>query len=776
MVFLPGDHVLDTNITVANVTSLTMCGKYSLGNRATIVCDRPVGFSFTSMVDLKIDSLAFTSCGRECVHIHSAVFHVALHLQSAQYAELVNCSFHDNNGTALAVTNSNITLARNKFIQNRASASSSGGAIFAYNNTVLSFSGINKFINNSAGDHGGAIATSNSVLNFSGTNNFISNSAHYDGGAIITSNSVLNFSGINNFINNSVGFGGAISSYYNTVLRFSGINNFINNSADHGGGAIYAVYNTVLSFTGTNNLINNSAGNYGGGAIFSYYNTVLSFTGTNNLINNSAGNYGGGAIFSYYNTVLSFSGINKFINNIAPFGGAIYTLSNTTLTFNGTINFANNGNHGGGVDTQDGYTYGGGVYMGLKCTFSILPNTSVYWVNNHASFGGAIYVYDTIPVSYCDSIAPYVPKEECFFQLPGQNLSNDVDVQLVFKNNSADAAGSVLYGGVIDNCKLTGVDPVHSSGEVFKMLVHIEGDNTNSTISSVPIHICTCKNNFPDCSNHGRFPRTVYPGETFQVSVVAVGQRKGTVPSRVISTVENTGLLDSQYWLQQANETCTMLNYRVFSLSQRVKIKLHPEGSPCSTSNDNKLQVTVTLSQTCPPGFNISESARACVCEPRLAQYTNKCNITNGLGQITRDSGEQFWVGYDNQSDGLILHPLCPFDYCVPHTVVITLNNTDIQCAHNRSGLLCGRCKKGYSLLLGTSHCEQCTDSHLALLIAFAVMGVALVFLLLVCKLTMATGTLSGLVFYANIVGINHTIFLPVESTNPFSVFIACMG
>ena len=55
-------------------------------------------------------------------------------------------------------------------------------------------------------------------------------------------------------------------------------------------------------------------------------------------------------------------------------------------------------------------------------------------------------------------------------------------------------------------------------------------------------------------------------------------------------------------------------------------------------------------------------------------------------------------------------------------------------------------------------------------------MGVALVFLLLVCKLTVATGTLSGLVFYANIVGPNRAIFLPVESTDAFSVFIAWLN
>ena len=129
-----------------------------------------------------------------------------------------------------------------------------------------------------------------------------------------------------------------------------------------------------------------------------------------------------------------------------------------------------------------------------------------------------------------------------------------------------------------------------------------------------------------------------------------------------------------------------------------------------------------------------------------------------------------YW--YDNQSHGLILHPH------INHTVVFPLNNTDMQCAYNRSCLLCGACKKGYSIMLGTSHCRQCTNSHLVLLTAFALIGVALVFLLFVCKLT-ATGTLSGLVFYANIVGVNRTTFLPVESINInslLSVFIAWLN
>ena len=59
MVFLPGDHVLDRNITVANVSSLTMHGESSSGNIPTVVCTGSFHLIFINMVDLKIDSLGF---------------------------------------------------------------------------------------------------------------------------------------------------------------------------------------------------------------------------------------------------------------------------------------------------------------------------------------------------------------------------------------------------------------------------------------------------------------------------------------------------------------------------------------------------------------------------------------------------------------------------------------------------------------------------------------------------------------------------------------------
>ena len=751
MVFLPGDHTLDMNITVANVARLTILRESSSDNIATVVRNGSVGFSFKNVVDFNIYSMAFTSYNMSWDYDANS----ALLLNSSQNAKLINCSFHGNLGTALTVHNTSITLAENsKFTHNQCGCKSLNCEL------------------------GCGITAINSNLTFIGNTNFLRNSKkrHTIGvhSAIhITENAVLTFNGTNNFINNS---GNAIYTSHNTVLNFIGTSNFIGNheTGYNSGSAIYALWNAVLIFNGTNNFINNSANS--GGAIFAATNISLTFIGSSNFSNNSAYS-NGGAISATTNIFLSFTGTSNFSRNSAMLGGAISAISNSTLTFNGTNSFTNNGHTTNEFNINNGVSCGGAMYLAISSFFSIFNHTTVHWENNHSELGGAICVSDS---TYCTRVVQSRNKK-CFVQLsrPGQNLSGS---QLVLKNNYADFGGNVLYGG---DCELNVVS-TYSSGEVFDMLI-INNDpdnNTTSKISSDPIKICPCEKNHQNCGGlpqHHAYLNPVFPGETFKISVVAVGQRNRGLSSTVRSTaITNSidshpaNLLDYQY-LQQTNNTCTELEYTVFSLSQEVTIKLHPEGSPCYY-NGKPQYWHVTLNQTCPPGFNISESARSCVCDPRLAHYTNQCNITNGLGQITRESDDMFWVGYDSSSHELILHPQCPFDYCVSETVVFPLNNTDIQCAHNRSGLLCGRCKEGYSLVLGTHHCSKCTNTHLVLLIPFAVMGVALVFLLLVCKLTVATGTLSGLVFYANIVGPNRTLFLPAGSTNAFSVFIAWLN
>ena len=420
----------------------------------------------------------------------------------------------------------------------------------------------------------------NTIITLAGNNEFKHNqcaceSAHGLACGIIALHSNLTFTGNTLFRENhqmgSSHCAGAIGAFVSS-LHFTRTSIFIGNSADTGcGGAIHAEAGTSLRFSGTVNFSHNSAES--GGAFCTINNVVLDFNGINNFINNSAP-MNGGAIFTKSNILLRFTGTTSFSSNSARQGGAIAAGSNSTLIFGGNITFTNNGN--ATKDTRDG-----AINLLIGSHFFIMPNTTVCWNNNHADLGGAIYVSAVNPLIYCTQISAYTPKDECFFQLPGQNLSNGLDVHFIFKNNTACDAGTVLYGGAIDNYKLTGLHS-YNSGEVFDQLVHYEdGYNTTSKVSSIPLHICPCKNNIPLCSlslhslENIPYPHLVYPGETFHVSVVAVGQRDGTVSSTVRSTARtdtvifyDIKLLDYQY-LQQTTLVPNSTTLCLHSLSMR---------------------------------------------------------------------------------------------------------------------------------------------------------------------------------------------------------------
>ena len=167
---------------------------------------------------------------------------------------------------------------------------------------------------------------------------------------------------------------------------------------------------------------------------------------------------------------------------------------------------------------------------------------------------------------------------------------------------------------------------------------------------------------------------------------------------------------------------------------------LYPYG-PCQSFGQASTVVNVTF-RPCPDAFN--QSDEECVCEDRLKQYNATCVIEDEA-YILRYAGVKFWMkGSYHKSgsyNGLILYQPCPAEYCSTDTVtILSLDNPDVQCASNRSGVLCGECATNYSLLLGGSRCDTCSNTYLVLILPFALAGVALVVLLSILRLTVATG------------------------------------
>ena len=708
-----------------------------------------------------------------------------------------------------------MTLSENTFKNNLVVIS--GGAMFVHINNTLILSQ-NHFLTNSALYYGGAFyANFNSTLTFS-ENSFRNNSASYGGALYAAINNTLTLLA-NVFQTNLANYGGTLHVFSNNNLHLIE-NTLQNNFAYYEGVALYVSQSTVRF---TDNILISNTAQSGGGAVFCSHNSTLVIYGNHTLQNNTS-QYGGGIAALDCQIVLGGE-LLLFESNKANFGGGLYTDQSRVsgiATFSGNSAIVD----GGGIYASrteihfkecgfvgNSAQNGGGLLLTEDSRLYLQPNTTINFINNLAlQKGGAIKVEMNNPLSYCVEVSCGVSSgSDCFFQIetPRQYDINTISelnisgipelhsVMVYFNNNTAFEAGAALYGGSVSNCSLNlinqqpdlaylselliGTYRCPNSGEVFDCITSFD-EQSQLGISSDPLYICACENGEPDCSASS-ITRSVYPGGAIEVSLIAYGQRNGTTPAVILNITPGSDIIFNEPEnTQSINSSCTFLNYTVQTRAVRTaqEVTLNADG-PCqpkertiskSSSPTNIIKVRVFILQ-CPPGFELLQPQTACNCAQRLERFTNTCRIEDGKIERTTE----FWVGYkqDNTSDGLILHPHCPFDYCTSNGLYLLVDDSNEQCSINRTGLLCGKCAQNFSLALGTNRCLQCSDDHLWLIVAFALAGVALVLLLLILRLTVAVGTINGLVFYANIFAMNSATFFS-QHTNVLTVFIAWLN
>ncbi len=489
-------------------------------------------------------------------------------------------------------------------------------------------------------------------------------------------------------------------------------------------------------------------------------------------------------------TIINGNFYNNEVGALKMFGSKLF--------LEGNISFHNNsGFKGAGIELcTDSYLY-------------LERATNIFFTDNHARYaGGAIYVKGR----ECNPQGEGSSK--CFFNLNYPDLnSSQILSQFIFTNNTAKHAGSALFGGYVDTCypsnsrqqylseSYTNEVECTISGETCEQIQEQLANNGTrlfnllfqfyqsglSVVSSDPMFVCLCENDHPDCSEKRR-QVSVYPGDVFTLSAVVVGQRDGVIPGVVAAVlVDDSGShqLDEPQISQEVGNVCTNLHYTIFSNKGEGELMLtaeSPDKAENALSNTHPPTLYVTL-LTCPPGFTLKGAPPQikCDCVDEIINLVADCN--SGHGMIRRPA--TVWIGYygldanetsQHSIPGVLLHEHCPFDYCRSEDIDINLNFPDEQCAFNRSGTLCGACKPGLSLSLATSRCLDCSNVYLTLILVFLLAGVILIFALTAVNLTVSEGTISGLVFYANIVHVNKAIFFRSKSLHIFSIFIAWLN
>ena len=459
------------------------------------------------------------------------------------------------------------------------------------------------------------------------------------------------------------------------------------------------------------------------------------------------------------------SGTMVFRESIVSFnnndGGIL--AENTDIIFgdNVTIHFYNN----------NGLPNGGALSLDAKSTIifkSSSLKTLLNFTNNTADKGGAIYVKDS------RSIRP-VFKFQCDPTL----------VEMLFSNNSALYGGNHIYGGWVDWTIDSESGNITYNSAINKSLnIDMEA---STDIASCPVRICLCQNGHPNCTITNHIIE-VY-GYSASLSLVAVGQRYTPVAAYVIANLESDSELEEDKWqhlwprTESLQSTCTKITYQFNSNEETIFFT--PQLKSCSgVDNSVSLQInnlfkqlTVTVkTKDCPIGFVLQKAT--CTCKKSLSLTCDEANT-----KIIRK--EQQWIGvtYQNINPGefsaVLTYSPCPFDYCRTdnHSLSIHLEDQDVVCAFNRSGILCGGCRANFSRVLGSSKCKECSNNIpviIAIFLGQVLFGLIVVIALILLDLTVATGTINGLTFYANIIQAQHATFFTQGTAHSFlSFFIA---
>ena len=394
---------------------------------------------------------------------------------------------------------------------------------------------------------------------------------------------------------------------------------------------------------------------------------------------------------------------------------------------------------------------GGGIAINGSSVMALSSSANLEFIGNHASYkGGGMYIDD----------------KTCYFT-DKFGLVSDIHVPLTLKDNTAGVAGNDIYGRI---------DFIN---DLF--------NSANPSTSSVPTIFAFCD---PDSNEttpiwHDDEQQSVFPGQALKYSVALFGHSSDTNCSYSLTDgrlrVEINGTLIDKYITNCSliEYTPKYINYGRHNITLIVTIDtpydkynnpLFLNDTPYNT--EYRYDIPFILNE-CPIGFSVNSSG---VCDCSVSRENVTCDvdsqivIQNGLLWIgTYDTSTPFNANATNPNE-CIINEDCLF-YCSPNPVTFQLNDTDTQCVDNRGQRMCGSCREGYSLLMGSNKCEQCHNDYMIIgwIALFAMMGVLLVVLLIALNLTVSVGTLNGLLFYANIVKLYEPVFsrkgaLPVLS------------
>ena len=348
----------------------------------------------------------------------------------------------------------------------------------------------------------------------------------------------------------------------------------------------------------------------------------------------------------------------------------------------------------------------------------------------------------------------------CFWQVVDPDINNTF---VYLDGNIAPITG---YAGTVDDCINLSTYEEQITSEKRSALPHAIFTHVFSykvvkssfyQVSSQPLTVCFCYQGLELMCDESVVQQSirVFPGQTFKALAVGVGF--GISPAVIKSRIN--GKNDISPEVQSLGNACEPLNYTILAPenTSEILVQLTVEGSHLVPGYIKYLNLT-TLN--CPRGIILQQLK--CVCHPMLQRASVQCDINTR--RFTRSGS--VWIGLGH----------CPNAYCKLLETDLNLTNPDVQCASGHSGVLCGSCKSGLALMLGSSKCQFCSNLYLLLMLPFLAAGVVLVIVLGRLDLTVASGTMNGVLFYANVVKASSNALISNSVSKYFMILSAWLN
>ena len=674
-----------------------------------------VGASFisdNSATSITINRCSFVGLGQRGSYKNLYDGVAGLQIQGRVVADIRDCSFDENRGAGLFAINSNVSIFNCSFSANVANQ---GAAINASSVWFLNVTG-SRFYNNRADNMGAAIQV-RGKLGSSHSPPLVVNDCHFQNNHAQTGGGIFMFDLLSSVVLSSL--------------------TFVNNSACIGA-AIYA---------GDTHII------YGDN---SYSINITDVVVIGNKWRSSCTNGVRGAVV-YYNEIddLYISGSSKtgsqFIGNYPQ--GAIQGIG-ANLHLSGMVSFRNNSGENGAAIylTNDAH-----LYFHVNCTVDFSYNIAT-------GLGGAIYVEGDQTIT--TSILTY-----CAMHFIGQG-----NYAINFNGNYANIAGNSIYATPIYDCLLDTTPAFYPAKQSDYYTFYTMHDSNGNQILSFPVnlHLCGCRYGNSWAGSNISSIRT-FPGATLQCNATFTDYAGSLSPSVVFAQVVTGGSNDSpnvrlapQQEVQWISTECTALEYEIHG-PQNTSVILQLSTKP----GRNLRPIGITL-QWCEAGFALQKDSIGllqCECSDFLSSFGVTCDINEGT--VSR-SGLQ-WIGlYSDGNEATA--STCPLRYCNPNVANFKLGRPSDICAGGRVGVLCGQCPDGLSVVFGSAECQKCSDVWLLTILLYAIMGALLVAVLFLLNITVTFGSLYGLIFYANILVVNGTIFFSHSYLMPLEIIVSLIN